>query len=189
MRRFGVVFVCVAALVWPLSTAVASTRTSSPFECTLRGGTKQVAKLLAQFSSDHVNGVRKLIVRPALGADGLELAPTFKAFAKGRSASYRSSLAVHTGSDLRTFMRAVAGHRFEVVGSRGNVGSSLQSGPHAWTAPAVSLEVAWRATGDDPSMNAHRYVSGSSKVLLACPSGRIHRALFSPNAYGPEPHW
>jgi hypothetical protein len=105
--------VCVGVLALPPQTAVASARTASAFQCTIQAGTKQVAELLAHLSSNDENGVRKLIARPSSGTDGLELAPTFEAFANGRSASYQSSLQVHTASDSEPSCAPSRDTRFE----------------------------------------------------------------------------
>jgi hypothetical protein len=151
-----------ASLLVPAEAARASGQ-AAEFECTVDGGTRQVASLLAAFSSGKESRVRALIARPVLGRDGLELAPTFAAFAQSSTAASHSNLQVHTQSQLRAFMRAMGGHRFKVLGSGGNTGTNLRSGEGAWTGEAVSLEVAWRARGGGPAMNGHKYVSGSSK--------------------------
>jgi hypothetical protein len=175
------------SLLLPAATSGASERRRVQFDCSVEGGTKQVAALLAAFSSGQESRVRELISRPTPRRDGLELAPTFAAFAKGPGAASTSNLQVHTKAQLRAFMRAIGGHTFKVVRSSGGTGTNMQTGPGAWTGPAVVLGVAWRARGDGPGMKGHEYVSGDSKILVVCPSGKIRRALFSPNAFGPTP--
>lgn len=103
------------ALAGTSPAAVPARRISDrTFECTTSGGTRQVEKLLAAFSAANESQIRGLLRRPTPRRDGLELSPTFQAFAKGNAAKSASSLAVHSSSDLRAFSRAVAGHRFEL---------------------------------------------------------------------------
>lgn len=157
------------------------------FECTVDGGTTQVTALLAAFSSGSESRVRELVSRPTRGRDVLELAPTFAAFGKGPAAAFHSHLQVNSKTELGAFMRAVSGHTFRVLRSTGGTATNAQTGHGAWTGAAVVLGVAWRARGDGPEMKGHKFVSGDSKILVMCPTGKIRRAVFSPNAFGPIP--
>jgi hypothetical protein len=176
----------VASLLVP-TAAIRAAEQSAAFDCTVEGGTRQVTALLAAFSSGSESRVRELISRPTRGRDVLELAPTFEAFAQGPAAAFHSDLQERTKAELGAFMHAVSGHTFKVLRSSGGTGTNMQTGPGAWTGPAVVLGVAWQAQGDGPEMRSHNFVSGDSKILVTCPAGKIRRALFSPNAIGPTP--
>src|SRR5258708_1594062 len=100
MKLSALGLLVVASLLAPAAAAGASGQAAA-FDCTVDGGTRQVAALLAAFSAGNESRVRTLIERPTRGRDGLELAPTFGAFARGSAAASHSNLQVHTESQVR----------------------------------------------------------------------------------------
>lgn len=182
--------VCAVALLSIIVMSAAGLRSSvaaPSFACSADAATRQAEKLIAGFNTHDEHQIRQLIRRPAPDRDGLELAPTFADFAKGPAAAYNSQLAVTSPGSLRAFVRAIRGYKFELVATRGAVGTDLQEGPDAWAGPAVAMVVWWRAMPTARTSDTHKWVSGAAKTLVACPTGRFARALFSPNARGSVP--
>jgi hypothetical protein len=164
----------------PLSSSSAS----PPSACTPDFGTNQVKELFAAFNSGNEQRVTALIFEPAPRQDGLEVVPTLQRFAQGYGVGDPSDIQVHTKSDLDAFMRDITGYQFELIEAHGTAGTNLQSGPGAWIGPAVAVgPITWRATSDALARQGHRSITGGGKTLVACPSGKFARALFSPSGF------
>ena len=154
---------------------------SVPPSCTSAFGRDRLSRLLAALSAGDEGAVEALIITPSPGRDGLELAPTLRAFLAG---DRQTDLAVHSRADLDMLMGDVRGFRLEIVDAPARIGTGFQTGPDAWTGPAVALgPVMWRAASVGVVAGGHRYIVGGGKVLIACPSGKVVRAVLSPAGF------
>jgi hypothetical protein len=152
------------SLLLPAGSNAASAQGLAPFDCSVTAR-RSGSRLYLQRSRRGGSPVaRELISRPMHGRDGLELAPTFVAFARGPVAASNSFRYTRT----RNFVRSARHGRRHLPGCAkyGRHGTNLQTGRGAWTRPAVSLGVAWRARGSGPAMKGHQYVSADSKILV-----------------------
>ncbi len=143
-------------------------------------------RLLAVLGSGTADAVQALIVAPAPPQDGLELTPTMADFlAKGSQPHTTSDIQVHDRADLERLVSDTKGLHFELDAPlSANPGVDLQSGPGAYTGPGVGMgPVLWRASGYRVTAAGHRFVKGSGKALVQCPSGLFLRALFSPQTF------
>jgi hypothetical protein len=141
--------------------------------------------LLNVLGGGDSSAVEKLIVTPDLGRDGLEMTPTLQDFLVHGDVNSSSDTVVHDPSDLDRLVHDAAGLHFELRGTpAASAGERLQTGPGAWTGPAVDVgPVLWRASGPAVSAHHHQFILGGGKTLMECPSGLFVRALFSPQSF------
>ncbi len=153
--------------------------------CTAAFGVAQVERLLNVLGGGDSSAVEKLIVTPDLGRDGLEMTPTLQDFLVHGDVNSSSDIVVHDPSDLDRLVLDAAGLHFELRGTpAASAGERLQTGPGAWTGPAVDVgPVLWRASGPAVSAHHHQFILGGGKTLVECPSGLFGRALFSPQSF------
>lgn len=170
-------------MLWPVSAAAESAGPSSsaPSSCSPTFGIRQLHHLFTAFNSGDQHGVRAVLRRARPHRDGLEVTPTLARFAHGHGRNDSSDIHVHRRRDLVAFMRDIHGYRFELLEAGAGSGTNLQSGPDAWTGPAVAIALKWRASRSSRGVSAQHQILGAGKALVMCPSGKFARALFAPS--------
>jgi hypothetical protein len=164
------------------SSSLSSLPPGFPAGCTAKFAEAQMNRLLAALGSGDPDAVAALIVPPEPHQDGLELTSSVSDFLASRPAT---DLQVHERADLDLLVADTKGLHFDLDAPlTANPGVVLQSGPGAYLGPGVSMgPLQWRASGVRVTDAGHRFITGSGKALVQCPSGLFVRALFSPTSF------